>query len=94
VGASTVVLNGTGAATSSSAQYCYNGASNVAPCYGNKFDEIRSVRISLIGRTPPRLYSNSNVNSATLFTNAFDGQPYKIQSLSIIVNPRNLSMND
>jgi hypothetical protein len=52
------------------------------------------VRISLIGRTPPRLYSNSNVNSAALFTNAFDGQPYKIQSLSIIVNPRNLSMND
>ena len=48
----------------------------------------------MIGRTPPGLYSNSNTNSSTLFTNSFDGQPYKIQALSIIVNPRNLSMND
>jgi hypothetical protein len=78
----------------SSAAYCYNSTSNVLPCYDNQFDEIRSVRISLIGRTPPKLYSNSNVNSTTLFTNTFDGQPYKIQALSIIVNPRNLSMND
>jgi prepilin-type N-terminal cleavage/methylation domain-containing protein len=93
VGASTVVLNG-GVATSSSAAYCYNSGSTTAPCYDNQFDQVRSVRISLIGRTPPKLYSNSNVNSATLFTNSFDGQPYKIQALSIIVNPRNLSMND
>jgi hypothetical protein len=93
VGAATVVLNG-GAVSGSSAAYCYNSASTTAPCYDNQFDEVRSVRISLIGRTPPKLYSNSNVNSTTLFTNSFDGQPYKIQALSIIVNPRNLSMND
>jgi len=93
VGAATVTLNGN-AAVGSSAQYCYNDASNVLPCYANKYDEIRSVRVSVIGRTPPKLYSNSNVYSNTLFTNSFDGQPYKIQSLSVIVNPRNLSMND
>jgi prepilin-type N-terminal cleavage/methylation domain-containing protein len=93
VGATTVVLNG-GVASSSSAAYCYNSGSTTAPCYDNQFNEVRSIRISVIGRTPPKLYSNSNVNSPTLFTNSFDGQPYKIQTLSIIVNPRNLSMND
>ncbi len=93
LGASTVVLNGTAVAGSSGA-YCYNAASSTSPCYDNQFDQIRSIRISLIGRTPPNIYTNSNVNSATLFTNAFDGQSYKIQALSIIVNPRNLSMND
>ena len=93
LGASTVVLNGLNI-TGSSGAYCYNAASATSPCYDNQFDQIRSVRISLIGRTPPNIYTNSNVNSATLFTNSFDGQPYKIQALSIIVNPRNLSMND
>jgi prepilin-type N-terminal cleavage/methylation domain-containing protein len=93
VGASTVVLNGLNI-TSSSGAYCYNAASTTSPCYDNQFDQIRSIRISLIGRTPPGLYSNSNVYSPTLFTNSFDSQPYKIQALSIIVNPRNLSMND
>jgi prepilin-type N-terminal cleavage/methylation domain-containing protein len=93
LGASTVVLNGLNIAGSSGA-YCYNAASSTTPCYDNQFDQIRSIRISLIGRTPPQIYTNSNVNSATLFTNSFDGQPYKIQALSIIVNPRNLSMND
>ncbi len=93
VGASTVTLNGTNV-TGSSGAYCYNAGSTTSPCYDFQYDQIRSIRISLIGRTPPSIYMNSNVNSATLFTNAFDGQPYKIQSLSIIVNPRNLSMND
>ncbi len=93
VGATTVVLNG-GVAAGSSSAYCYNSGSTTSPCYDNQFDQVRSIRISLIGRTPPNLYSNSNVNSPTLFTNSFDGQPYKIQALSIIVNPRNLSMND
>ena len=93
LGASTVVLNGLNI-TGSSGAYCYNAASTTSPCYDNQFDQIRSIRISLIGRTPPGLYSNSNVYSPTMFTNSFDGQPYKIQALSIIVNPRNLSMND
>jgi prepilin-type N-terminal cleavage/methylation domain-containing protein len=93
VGASTVVLNG-GVASSSTAAYCYNSASTTSPCYDNQFDQVRSIRVSLIGRTPPKVFSNSNVYSPTMFINAFDQQPYKIQALSIIVNPRNLSMND
>jgi prepilin-type N-terminal cleavage/methylation domain-containing protein len=93
LGASTVVLNGTNVSGSSGA-YCYNAGSTTSPCYDFQYDQIRSIRISLIGRTPPGLYSNSNVYAPTMFTNSFDGQPYKIQALSIIVNPRNLSMND
>lgn len=95
VGASTVTMNGTNTAvTGSSGNYCYNAASATAPCYNNQFDQIRSVRISLIGRTPPNLYINGNSNRTTVFQNGFDQQSYKVQSLSIIVNPRNLSMND
>jgi prepilin-type N-terminal cleavage/methylation domain-containing protein len=94
IGAASVLMNGTGAATSSSSQYCYNSASSTLPCYNNKFDQIRSVRISLIGRTPPNVYTSGNAYATNRFTNAFDGQSYKIESLSIIVNPRNLSMND
>jgi prepilin-type N-terminal cleavage/methylation domain-containing protein len=93
IGASTVVLNGT-AVSGSSGAYCYNAASTTSPCYDNQFDQIRSIRISLIGRTPPNIYINSNANATTMFANSFDGQSYKIQALSIIVNPRNLSMND
>jgi prepilin-type N-terminal cleavage/methylation domain-containing protein len=93
VGASTVVLNGSTVSTSSAA-YCFNSASSTSPCYDNQFDEVRSIRISLIGRTPPGVYSNANAYKTAVFTNTFDGQSYKIQALSIIVNPRNLSMND
>jgi prepilin-type N-terminal cleavage/methylation domain-containing protein len=50
-----------------------------------KYDEIRSVRISLSGRTVS--------NSTDSFRNTFDGQPYKIEALSTVINPRNLSMN-
>ncbi|HEY2820827.1 MAG TPA: prepilin-type N-terminal cleavage/methylation domain-containing protein [Candidatus Acidoferrum sp.] len=90
VGASTVTLNGT-SMTGSTGAYCYDASSSTTPCYDFNYNEIRSIRISLIGRTPPSIYQSSNSN---LFLNTFDNQPYKIQSLSIIVNPRNLSMND
>jgi prepilin-type N-terminal cleavage/methylation domain-containing protein len=49
---------------------------------------IRSVRVSVIGRTPPNQWSGSN------FANTFDGGKYKIEALSLVINPRNLSMND
>jgi prepilin-type N-terminal cleavage/methylation domain-containing protein len=48
---------------------------------------IRSVRVSMIGRTAPG-WAGSN------FTNTFDGGNYKIEALSLVINPRNLSMND
>jgi hypothetical protein len=65
-----------------------NGASG-AYLYGNNYTirATRSVRVSVIGRTAPG-YSAAN------FTNTFDGGNYKIEALSVIINPRNLSMND
>lgn len=52
------------------------------------FSTVRSVRISLIGRTTP------NYNKAYTFKNTFNGQPYQIQGMTVEVNPRNMSMND
>jgi len=49
---------------------------------------VRSVRISLIGRTVP------NTNPNYQFRNAFDQGPYQVQGTAIVVNPRDLSMND
>jgi hypothetical protein len=54
--------------------------------YNHDWPLIRSVRVSMIGRTPPD-WSNT-------FRNSFDGGPYKIESVSVVINPRNSSMND
>jgi prepilin-type N-terminal cleavage/methylation domain-containing protein len=82
VGAATYQgAQGTGVST---AGYSFNAATD----YNSQFSLVRSVRISIIGRTPPNQYSGSN------FVNTFDGQHYKIEALSLVVNPRNLSMND
>lgn len=78
VGAS--LWNGT---TTSSEEYNFDSAS-----YGYDFSLIRSVRISLIGRTTP------NTDPTYKFRNTFDQGPYQIQGISIVVNPRNLSMKD
>ncbi|HEY6250253.1 MAG TPA: hypothetical protein VI685_09845, partial [Candidatus Angelobacter sp.] len=54
--------------------------------YLNDWSLIRSVLVSVIGRTA--------ANPADPFRNTFDGGPYKVQSVSVVINPRNLSMND
>lgn len=69
----------------------WNGATDDAysfdaGSYKHDWSLIRSVRVSMIGRTPTDLGSS--------FRNSFDGGPYKIQSISVVINPRNLSMND
>ena len=56
--------------------------------YENDWSQVRAVRISLIGRTPP------NNDPTDTFRNSFDGGPYRIQGASVTINPRNLSMND
>lgn len=59
--------------------------------YGyNGYDpsQIRSLRISLIGRTQPNAFAGRS------FSNSFDGGPYQIQGISFVINPRNLSMRD
>ena len=60
---------------------------NTTP-YGSDWSTIQSVRISMIGRTNPVTGAMAG------FTNTFDNGPYKVEGLSIVVNPRNLSMNN
>ena len=57
-----------------------------ANTYTHDWALVRSVRVSMIGRTPP--------DPANTFKNTFDSGPYKVQAISVVVNPRNLSMND
>ena len=54
--------------------------------FKNDWSLIRSVLVSVIGRTA--------ANPADPFRNSFDGGAYKVQSVSVVINPRNLSMND
>jgi hypothetical protein len=79
-----------GAATLST-QYNYDASTytNTNPSdEAYNFSLIRSVRISLIGRTNP------NAGPAYTFSNAFDQGPYQVLGIAVVVNPRNLSMND
>jgi len=61
-----------------------------ASTYDNPYDFtlIRSLRISLIARTAP------SADPQYVFRNSFDNGPYQVQGISVVVNPRNLSMND
>jgi len=52
------------------------------------FTLVRSVRVSLIGRTTPSTDPNYK------FRNAFDNGAYQVQGTAIVVNPRDMSMND
>jgi prepilin-type N-terminal cleavage/methylation domain-containing protein len=49
---------------------------------------VRSVMVSLIGRTNP------NPGPSYVFRNSFDSGPYEVQGVSVVVNPRNMSMSD
>ncbi len=55
--------------------------------YENNFSLIRSVRVSLIGRTTP------TPDAAYVFRNSFDGGPYQVLGSTVVINPRNMSMN-
>src|SRR5207244_12687527 len=74
-----------------STQYTYDASSYTSSSGGDQswnFPLVRSVRISLIGRSKP------NTNPNYRFRNKFDGGPYQVAGTAIVVNPRNLSMND
>jgi prepilin-type N-terminal cleavage/methylation domain-containing protein len=63
----------------------YNDGTNSIPY---NYTRVRSVMISLIGRTKP-------VTDPTYkFRNLFDSGAYEIQGVSVVVNPRNMSMAD
>ncbi len=51
--------------------------------------QIRSLIVSVIARSDPRQPGND-----LSYRNSFDGGNYQIQSMSVVINPRNLSMND
>jgi prepilin-type N-terminal cleavage/methylation domain-containing protein len=69
--------------TTSTFQYDY-----LASDYGNNFTLVRAIRVSLIGRTPP------STDPTYTYRNPFDNGRYQIRGTSIIVNPRNLTMNN
>jgi prepilin-type N-terminal cleavage/methylation domain-containing protein len=76
--------NDASASTDGSTKYYYNSAA----C-NNNFSMVRAVQISLIGRTNP-----TDATTAENYRNGFDGGPYQIEAVNIIINPRNMSMND
>lgn len=72
-------------------QYNYDASSyanNVAGDEGWNYTLVRSLRVSVIGRTKP------NNNPTYRFKNLFDNGPYQVEGMSVVVNPRNMSMND
>lgn len=79
-------------------QYCNgaindNGCTVLPPPAANidpyDYSLIRSLRVSMIARTAP----NSDL-SLRGFANGFDGGPYMVQQASVVVDLRNMSMND
>jgi prepilin-type N-terminal cleavage/methylation domain-containing protein len=58
------------------------------PGYNNQFWLVRSVQMSLIARTTP------TPDATYTYRNGFDSGPYQIESVSVVVNPRNLTMNN
>lgn len=63
--------------------YDYNSSD-----YYNQFTLVRSVRVTLIGRTAP------STDPTYTYRNPFDSGPYQIRGSSIVVDPRNLTMNN
>jgi prepilin-type N-terminal cleavage/methylation domain-containing protein len=55
--------------------------------YQSDFALVRSVRVTLIGRTNP------NPDPTYTFRNTFDGGPYQVVDASVVINPRNMTMN-
>lgn len=87
------IANNTDTADLVSGDYLYDASKfglGCSPCAtpGFDFSVIRSIRVAVIGRTPP------SAGSASTVLNSYDSGPYKVQGLSVVVNPRNLSMTD
>ena len=78
--------------------YCFNSQAYDPNCpsiaigtngaWAYNYTLVRSVMVSLIGRTKP-------VTDPTyVFRNTFDSGAYEIQGVSVVINPRNMSMAD
>lgn len=66
-------------------QYYYDPSQYPAPY---DYSSVRAIRVSLIARTPPSTDPNYS------FRNSFDHGPYQLLGSSVVINPRNQSMND
>jgi hypothetical protein len=67
--------------------YAANALGATPSGYGSNFQLVRSVRVTLIGRTTP------NPDPTYTFRNTFDGGPYQVVGATVVINPRNLTMN-
>jgi type II secretory pathway pseudopilin PulG len=67
--------------------YAPNSSAATPPGYGSNFQLVRSVRVTLIGRTNP------NPDPTYTFRNTFDGGPYQVVGATVAIDPRNLTMN-
>jgi len=65
-----------------------NAPAGVPPGYNNDWTSIRSLRVVLTVRTPP---SNDPAHASS---NSYDFGPYQVQGTSVVINPRNLSMDN
>ncbi len=73
--------------------YCYNtgaycDSANTIPGYNSDFTLIRSVRVTIIGRTQP------STDPTNRYRNPFDSGAYMIRGSSVVVDPRNLTMGN
>ena len=86
VGAATWVVN----STADVPTYSFYGQKLMTDSpqgYQSDFALIRSVRVSLIARTNP------NPDPSYTFRNTFDGGPYQVVDATVVINPRNMTMN-
>jgi type II secretory pathway pseudopilin PulG len=68
--------------------YNYDSANVTGNGYQGNWSAITSIRVSLIGRASAVGDVNNN------YQNTFDGGNYKVEGVSVVINPRNLTMND
>jgi hypothetical protein len=83
---------------SSNFDYCYDNTvatnaycdppTNTIQGYGSDYTLVRSVRVTIIGRTAP------STDPSYTYRNPFDSGAYQIRGSSIIVDPRNLTMGN
>lgn len=68
--------------------YYYNSSAttNALGGFNNDFTLVRAIRVNLMARTPP--------NATVSYRNQFDGGPYQVLGSSVVINLRNMSMND
>lgn len=94
VGAS--VLNTLDDSFGSTPYYNYNSSTYQVGTLleGWNFSLVRSVRISMIARSDPATTTASMGSKTGTYRNPFDGGAYQVRGTVIIIDPRNLSMND